>query len=45
MMFNSKPGPVNPSGTQPQDTACEGPWAQQPYLVPLATYTGTVKTG
>jgi hypothetical protein len=37
-MFVSKPWPVNPSATKPSDTACAGPWAQQPWLVPLATY-------
>jgi hypothetical protein len=40
MMFNSKPWPVNPGGTKPQDTQCAGPWAQQPWLAPLVTYDG-----
>lgn len=39
MMFNSKPWPVNPAGTTPDDTRCAGPWAQQPWLVPVATFT------
>lgn len=41
IMFNSKPWPLNPTGTKPTDTQCAGPWAQQPYLMPLSTYTTT----
>jgi hypothetical protein len=38
MLFVSKPWPNNASGTGAADTACAGPWAQQPWLVPLLTY-------
>jgi hypothetical protein len=37
IMFISKPWPVNPDGITPEDTACSGPWAQQPWLMPLIT--------
>lgn len=40
MMFGSKPAPVNPEGVAPADTACEGPWAFQQYLVQLQGYGG-----
>ncbi|KAI8477356.1 MAG: hypothetical protein J3K34DRAFT_397993 [Monoraphidium minutum] len=35
MMFGSKPAPVNPASTRPEDTRCEGPWAFQQYLTLL----------
>jgi hypothetical protein len=38
MMFGSKPWPKDPSGTHPDQTACEGPWAFQPWLVQLKSY-------
>lgn len=38
MMFGSKPWPKDPSGTKPEQTACEGPWAFQPWLVQLKHY-------
>jgi hypothetical protein len=38
MMFGSKPWPKDPSGTRPEQTACEGPWAFQPWLVQLKSY-------
>ncbi len=38
MMFGSKPWPVDPSGDTPLQTACQGPWAFQPWLVQLAGY-------
>eukprot|EP00882_Tetradesmus_deserticola_P005791 GHRQ01006096.1.p1 GENE.GHRQ01006096.1~~GHRQ01006096.1.p1 ORF type:complete len:462 (+),score=146.26 GHRQ01006096.1:352-1737(+) len=38
MMFGSKPWPKDPSGTLPEQTACEGPWAFQPWLVQLKSY-------
>jgi hypothetical protein len=37
-MFGSKPWPKDPSGTHPDQTACEGPWAFQPWLVQLKSY-------
>lgn len=38
IMFISKPWAVNPTGTKPSETHCAGPWAQQPWLMPLVTY-------
>jgi len=39
MMFGSKPWPKNPNGVLPAETACEGPWAFQPWLIQLQSYT------
>jgi hypothetical protein len=39
MMFGSKPWPVNPNGILPSDTRCDGPWAFQPWLVLLQSYS------
>eukprot|EP00879_Flechtneria_rotunda_P016193 GHRR01016938.1.p1 GENE.GHRR01016938.1~~GHRR01016938.1.p1 ORF type:complete len:395 (+),score=66.63 GHRR01016938.1:322-1506(+) len=39
MMFGSKPWPKDTSGTEPEQTACEGPWAFQPWLIQLQPYS------
>jgi hypothetical protein len=39
MMFGSKPWPVNPNGILPSDTRCDGPWAFQPWLVLVQSYS------
>ena len=39
MMFGSKPWPVNPNSILPSDTRCDGPWAFQPWLVLLQSYS------
>jgi hypothetical protein len=38
MMFGSKPWPKDPNGVLPEQTACEGPWAFQPFLIQLQSY-------
>lgn len=38
IMFISKPWAERPSGIKPSDTQCAGPWAQQPWLMPLVTF-------
>lgn len=37
-MFMSKPWPIHPGGTKPSETYCDGPWAQQPWMMPLVLY-------
>jgi hypothetical protein len=37
-MFGSKPWPKDVNGVLPEQTACEGPWAFQPFLVQLQSY-------
>lgn len=38
MMFGSKPWPKDANGVLPEQTACEGPWAFQPFLIQLQSY-------
>jgi hypothetical protein len=38
MMFGSKPWPKDVNGVLPEQTACEGPWAFQPWLIQLQPY-------
>jgi hypothetical protein len=38
MMFGSKPWPQDVNGVLPEQTACEGPWAFQPWLIQLQPY-------
>lgn len=41
MMFGSKPWPKDVNGVLPAQTACEGPWAFQPWLIQLQSYAPT----
>lgn len=41
MMFGSKPWPKDVNGVLPHQTACEGPWAFQPWLIQLQSYGHT----
>jgi hypothetical protein len=38
IMFGSKPWPKVANGVKPEETACDGPWAFQPWLKLLQPY-------
>lgn len=45
MMFGSKPWPKDPNGIQPEQTACDGPWAFQQFLVQIQSYDNAPAAG